>query len=112
LHYLIWFDHDSKMANVIFMKLVSEHELWSNVPMNEEQKRLAESQRILRQVNRDSDHAGFAPIDRLQNHLSANDIDKADPLEVWGTRFGRSLGLVIMVSLLLAIIVWFGAARP
>ncbi len=79
--------------------------------MTEEQKRLAESQRILRQVNRDSDHAGFTPIDRLQKHLSANDIDKTDPLEVWGTRIGRSLGLVIMISLLLAIILWYGAAQ-
>jgi hypothetical protein len=100
------------MANAILMLLASEGEVWSNANMNDEQQRLAESKRILRQVNRDADHAGFAPIDRLQNHLSANDIDKADPLEVWGTRIGRSLGLVIMVSLLLAIILWFGAAQP
>jgi hypothetical protein len=80
--------------------------------MANDQERLTESKRILRQVNRESDQPGFAPIDRLQNHLSANDIDKTDPLEVWGTRIGRSLGLVIMISLLLAIIVWFGAAQP
>lgn len=78
--------------------------------MSEEQDRLAQSKQILRQVNRDSDHPGFSTMDRLQNHLSARDIQANDRLEVWGTRIGRSLGLLIMIFLLLAIIVWFGAA--
>lgn len=79
--------------------------------MNDEQDRLAQSKRILRQVERDSDHPGFSPMDRLQRHLSAHDIETDDKLEVWGTRIGRGLGLLIMMFLLLAIILWFGAAK-
>ena len=80
--------------------------------MSEEQDRLAESQRILRQVNRDADQPGFRGVDRLKYHLSANDTDANDPIEVWGTRIGRSLGLLIMVFLLLLIIIWYGATQP
>jgi hypothetical protein len=79
--------------------------------MSEDQERLAESQRILRQVNRDSDHPGFARMDRLQDHLSAKDVSTDDPVDVWGTRIGRSLGLLIMVFALVAILVWSGIAR-
>lgn len=86
--------------------------LWSNSHMSDEQDRLAQSKRILRQVERDSDHPGFAPMAHLQRHLSATDVNGEDRLEVWGTRIGRGLGLLIMVFLLLAIIVWFGAAKP
>ncbi|MGB8818051.1 MAG: hypothetical protein WCC66_09055 [Rhizobiaceae bacterium] len=39
-------------------------------------------------------------------------IKSDDPIEVWGTRIGRGLGLLITVFLLLAIIVWFGASLP
>ncbi len=80
--------------------------------MNEEQDRLAQSKRILRQVNRDADHPGLRGIDRLQDHLSAHDVDSNDPIAVWGTRIGRGLGLLVMVFLLLAVILWFGAAKP
>lgn len=41
-------------------------------------------------------------IARTAKHLSAQDIDKNDPVEVWSTRIGRSLGILIT----LAIIVW------
>jgi hypothetical protein len=80
--------------------------------MNNDEKRVAESKRILRQVNRESDQPGFPGADRLHKHLSAKDVDSDDPIEVWGTRIGRGLGLLIALFLLLAIIVWFGAARP
>lgn len=39
-------------------------------------------------------------------------MEDRDPIEVWGTRIGRGLGLLITVFLLLAIIVWFGASLP
>ncbi|MGL4488029.1 MAG: hypothetical protein ACRCU5_01110 [Rhizobiaceae bacterium] len=80
--------------------------------MNEDDKRLAESKRILRQVDRDSDQPGFRGVHKLEEHFSAKDADANDPIEVWGTRIGRGLGLVIMMSLLLTVILWFGAAQP
>jgi hypothetical protein len=80
--------------------------------MSEEQDRLEESKRILRQVNRDADNPGFRGIDRLHDHLSAHDVDANDPIELWGTRIGRGFGLLVMVFLLLFVIVWFGAAKP
>lgn len=61
----------------------------------------AKSREILRRVERESDGAPFGG-----NRM--NDSD--DPIEIWGTRIGRGLGLLITIFLLLAFIVWFGAA--
>lgn len=41
-------------------------------------------------------------VERTAHHLSAHDADKSDKIEVWATRLGRMLGLLLM----LAIIVW------
>jgi hypothetical protein len=80
--------------------------------MNEDQERLAESKRILRQVNRDADTPGFRAFDRLEEHLAAKDVDANDRIEVWGTRIGRGVGLLVFVFLLLTTVLWFGAAKP
>jgi hypothetical protein len=40
------------------------------------------------------------------------DEDKDDPIELWGTRIGRGLGFLMTIGIILAIIVWLGAARP
>ena len=64
-----------------------------------------ESRRILDRMERESSametmvQRGFS---RTANHLSAHDADKTDPIEIWATRIGRVLGLLIT----LAIIVW------
>ena len=41
-------------------------------------------------------------IERTKKHLSAADADQADSIEVWGTRIGRALALLLIV----AAIVW------
>ena len=45
----------------------------------------------------------FAPVtrgaDRVRGHLGASDADQTDAIEVWGTRIGRALGLVVFVAL-------------
>jgi hypothetical protein len=35
-----------------------------------------------------------------RDHISANDADASDPIEYWGTRIGRVLGLVLCAFLL------------
>jgi hypothetical protein len=55
---------------------------------------------ILRRVGRESDGAQFG---------GKGPDDSDDPVEIWGTRVGRGLGLLITIFLLLAFIVWFGA---
>ncbi len=40
------------------------------------------------------------------------DEDNDDPIELWGTRIGRGLGFLITIGIILAIIVWLGAAKP
>ena len=78
--------------------------IWSLPGMQKDDDNLAESNRILRQVNRESDGAPFGGPDAPR----AQD----DPLDRLGTRIGRGLGLILTVSLLLAIILWFDAAKP
>ncbi|MBB2973405.1 hypothetical protein [Mesorhizobium sp. RMAD-H1] len=64
-----------------------------------------QARRILERVNRESsaDHGMVARgIERTKKHLSAADADQADSIEVWGTRIGRALALLLIV----AAIVW------
>jgi hypothetical protein len=90
------------MANVnlrlCFAWLAAWFESWSNAPMEKDEEKARE---ILRRVEREADGAPFA----------GNPKDEGeDPVEIWGTRIGRGLGLLITLFLLLAFIVWFGAA--
>jgi len=68
-------------------------------------ERQDEAQRILERLEREQTGAqgivkrSFA---RTADHLSASDADKNDPIEIWATRVGRALGLLITF----AIIVW------
>jgi hypothetical protein len=64
----------------------------------------AESRRILDRVERDS-HRSRSGIfggatDWARVHIAADDADPNDWVEVWGTRIGRSIGLVIVVAFL------------
>ena len=44
----------------------------------------------------------------VRDHFAAEDADKSDNIEVWGTRIARSLALVVFVGLVLWMIgqVW------
>lgn len=63
----------------------------------------AEAHRILERVQREATASivqrSFA---RTTRHLSAEDVNETDAVEVWSTRIGRWLGTIIT----LAIIVW------
>lgn len=70
--------------------------------MQHKDDRQAESERILRRVTREADGAPFGGPDAPER--------EDDPLDRLGTKIGRGLGLLVTIFLLLAIIVWFGAA--
>lgn len=68
-----------------------------------------ESRRILDRVAREADSSGFATlgsaVDAMRRQANAKTPHDVDPIEYWGTKIGRGLGLVITV----AIIVWLVA---
>ncbi|WP_315926134.1 hypothetical protein [Mesorhizobium sp. SP-1A] len=65
-----------------------------------------ESRRILDRIARETE-PGLSPlisraVRNARDHVAAEDADPTDAVEVWGTRIGRVLGLVLAV----AIMVW------
>lgn len=65
-----------------------------------------ESRRILERLNHESAGSGLSAIDRARGHFSARDADAADPIEIWGTRIGRFLGLLVVIVMF----IWFLAS--
>lgn len=63
-----------------------------------------ESRRILERVARETAPGGASFIVRAakdaRDRVTAADTDRADPIEYWGTRIGRTLGFVIAIGLL------------
>jgi type VI protein secretion system component VasF len=61
-----------------------------------------ESRRILDRVAREVEAS--SPMTRVarraQEHFGATDADQQDRIEIWGTRIGRALALVIVLVLL------------
>lgn len=69
-----------------------------------DQDRETESRRILDRVMREADSSGPSMVTRTarqaRDRISASDADPSDPIEYWGTRIGRVLGLVLCAVLL------------
>jgi hypothetical protein len=69
-----------------------------------------ESRRILERVARETDPAGNSFVARatkgLHDHVTAADADRADPIEVWGTRIGRTLGLLLALGLMVWLVLY------
>jgi hypothetical protein len=66
-------------------------------------ERETESERILDRVKHESASGGLSAVERARGHFGAADADAADPIEVWGTRIGRLLGLLVVI----AMFIWF-----
>ena len=64
----------------------------------------AESRRILERVQQETSPGGASFVGRAakdaRDRITAADADRADPIEYWGTRIGRTLGFVIAIGLL------------
>eukprot|EP01132_Coremiostelium_polycephalum_P001751 gene1751-2173_t len=73
---------------------------------DKERQTVTESARILERVNHESNAGSGTVIDRTvartKGHFAAQDADASDPIEIWGTRIGRFLGLLV----LLAMFIW------
>ena len=71
--------------------------------MTEDDRRAEQSRRILDRIAKESEAGGRSPVtrgaERMRGHLGASDADQTDAIEVWGTRIGRALGLVVFVAL-------------
>jgi len=69
-------------------------------------ERRAEARRILERVSQEDATGGHSAIDRAtrraRDHVTAADVDRDDWVEYWGTRIGRTLGLLLLAG----VIVW------
>lgn len=68
------------------------------------EERESESRRILDRVSREADSGGGRSVidraaNRARDHLGAADVDRGDWAEYWGTRIGRTIGIVFLVGL-------------
>ncbi|TRC92728.1 hypothetical protein FJV76_22200 [Mesorhizobium sp. WSM4303] len=65
----------------------------------------SESRRIIERVANESGPGGTSFIARAakdaRDHVTAAEADRSDPIEVWGTRIGRTLGLIVAIGLLI-----------
>lgn len=64
-----------------------------------EEERERELTRILDRVGRELDAAATSLSARARKHFSAGDADPADAIEVWGTRIGRVLALLVVLAM-------------
>lgn len=76
--------------------------------MADDRERQAESRQILDRVAREADSSGLlgSAARRTGAHLTAQDADQDDRIELWGTRIGRMLGLVITLGLFVWLILY------
>jgi hypothetical protein len=69
-----------------------------------------ESRRIIERVARETDPGGTSFFARTakgaHDHITAADADRSDPIEYWGTRIGRALGLIIAIGLLIWLVLF------
>ncbi len=69
-----------------------------------------ESRRILERIARETDPSGTSFVARAvkdaHDHVTATDADRSDPIEYWGTRVGRALGLLLAIGLMIWLVLF------
>lgn len=60
-------------------------------------KNARESRRIINRVGQETE---ATMAQRVRDHMEGRDADQNDWAEVWGTRIGRGMGVVILLILL------------
>ena len=69
-----------------------------------------ESRRILERIGREDQSSGVSFLARttqsVRDHVTAADADRADGIEYWGTRIGRSLGLIVVVAMMIWLVLY------
>ncbi|MGO4447859.1 hypothetical protein AB4Y96_02950 [Phyllobacterium sp. TAF24] len=75
---------------------------------DKERQTVTESKRILERISRETNPGGKSAVERTVNrtkgHFTAEDADAADPIEIWGTRIGRVLGLLVLIAMFIWLI--------
>ncbi len=65
----------------------------------------SESHRIIERVAHEGGLGDGSLVSRVakgaRDHVTAAEADRSDPIEVWGTRIGRTLGLIFALGLLI-----------
>lgn len=78
--------------------------------MAERQDSEKESRRILERVARETDPSGTSFVARtakgMRDHVAAADADRTDPIEVWGTRIGRIIGLLLALGMMVWLVLF------
>lgn len=71
--------------------------------MARDEDQTRESQRIIERMNAQTDGPTMTVVKRAtkrgQDHFTAADADQDDWIEVWGTRIGRGIGILIFLGL-------------
>jgi hypothetical protein len=90
--------------------LRSRMEKGPDMPKRRAEQEDAESRRILARLAGEADTGGASFIVRqakgVKNHITAADADRSDPIEYWGTRIGRVLGLAVAVALMVWLVIF------
>lgn len=72
--------------------------------MNTDEDRQRESKRILAHMQAQTEGGTMAAVQRTakrgRDHFAATDANEADPIEIWGTRIGRGISLIVIVGML------------
>ena len=67
-------------------------------------ERQDEARRILNQIKGETDPTGIrtprSMLGRAEDHFAGRDAPADDPVELWGRRIGRFLGLVLLIVLI------------
>ncbi|MEO4043880.1 hypothetical protein AAFN47_19960 [Hoeflea sp. CAU 1731] len=73
------------------------------------------SKKARRDLDKLRDEGGLLNAPKLESktksvrgHFTASDADQTDPIEVWGTRIGRWLAVVVFIALAIWLFNFFG----
>jgi hypothetical protein len=80
------------------------------VKSRKDQDDIRESRRILDRVSREAEAGAPAILSqtarKIRDHVSTVNAEQSDPIDYWGTRIGRGLGLVITVALIVGLVIF------
>jgi hypothetical protein len=74
---------------------------------DKDERRSIESRRIIGRVGQETE---ASMVNRVHNHMTGADADQNDWADVWGTRIGRSLGVILLLVLIYHLGSYFFAA--
>ena len=79
--------------------------------MKRDDEQTREAQRILKRMSAESDGSAMKIVSRTaargRDHFGAADADENDWVEVWGTRIGRAISLILFLGLILYLGLFF-----